>query len=253
MNTFALKGIALLCMVIDHIGYYFPATPVWLHWIGRISYPLFLFCMIWGYHYSKDRKKYLLRLYGMSLFMTSFGLAVSHYFPTVAGYGNHNIFVPLLLVGILISIVEAFGKDKKKGALMLCGLAGMQLFYYMAPSFFPFLRNMSGDVLTGIIPNLAINEYGFPFIALGVLLYFCKERKDLLCVTYLIFCLSQFSEEMLNGGGILQSFMVLALPLMLRYNNEKGPSMKWFFYFFYPAHSFLLFYLANFVFAPLAH
>ena len=43
-------------------------------------------------------------------------------------------------------------------------------------------------------------------------------------------------------------FMAAALPLMLRYNDQKGPGLKYFFYFFYPAHTFLLFWLANFVF-----
>ncbi len=35
--------------------------------------------------------------------------------------------------------------------------------------------------------------------------------------------------------------MIGALPFMLRYNNEKGYGMKYFFYIFYPAHSFYYF------------
>ncbi len=46
MNTFTLKMIALILMVLDHIGYYFDGAPVWLNWLGRLSYPLFLFCMV---------------------------------------------------------------------------------------------------------------------------------------------------------------------------------------------------------------
>ena len=65
---------------------------------------------------------------------------------------------------------------------------------------------------------------------------------------YIIFCINQFSMEMLDGIYGLQCLMVLALPIMLKYNNQKGPGMKYFFYIFYPAHTFLLFYLANFVF-----
>lgn len=48
MSIFHLKCIALVCMVLDHIGFYFEAAPPWLGCIGRISYPLFLFCMVWA-------------------------------------------------------------------------------------------------------------------------------------------------------------------------------------------------------------
>lgn len=92
MNTFTLKMIALVLMVIDHIGYYFEGTPSWLRWLGRGSYPLFLFCMVWGYQYTRNRKRYLLRLYLMSLFMTFFSYTVDAVFVSQNGYGNHNIF-----------------------------------------------------------------------------------------------------------------------------------------------------------------
>lgn len=48
MNTFTLKMTALILMVLDHIGCYFDGAPVWLNWLGRLSYPLFLFCMVQG-------------------------------------------------------------------------------------------------------------------------------------------------------------------------------------------------------------
>ncbi|MEG0832410.1 MAG: TraX family protein [Oscillospiraceae bacterium] len=248
MNTFSLKMLALILMVVDHIGYYFVGLPEWLRLIGRISYPLFLFCMAWGYHYTKNRKLYLLRLYLMSLFMTALRYFVDKYFVTASGYGNHNIFVPLLLVGVLISTIEMFARDRKKGLLMLAAIFGVQLLYYALPPAIPFLRTLSGDLLTGIIPNLALNEYGFSFIVLGVLMYFLRDKKDLLCAVYVVFCISQYSMEMLQYGNVCQSFMILALPFILLYNKKKGPGLKYFFYFFYPAHTFLLFYLANFVF-----
>lgn len=116
--------------------------------------------------------------------------------------------------------------------------------------FFPFMPGLSGDTITGVIPNLYLNEYGFEFVALGVLMYFLREKKDLFCAVYIIFCIAQFSTEIVQGGlGVpTQWLMIAALPLMMQYNNEKGHGMKYFFYIFYPAHTFLLFYLANFVF-----
>ncbi|MCI9480727.1 MAG: conjugal transfer protein TraX, partial [Oscillibacter sp.] len=45
MSIFALKITAAVLMLLDHIGFYFQAAPVWLRWLGRGAYPLFLFCM----------------------------------------------------------------------------------------------------------------------------------------------------------------------------------------------------------------
>ena len=160
MTTFSLKLAAAVLMTLDHIGFYFPAAPVWLRWLGRGAYPLFLFCMVQGYAHTRSRKRYLLRLYLMSLFMTALGLFLDARFPTETGYGNHNIFPPLLLTGYLISAVEAYQRDRKRGGLLLGAAALVQVFYGLLPFLLPFTRNLSGDVLTGVVPNLAVNEIG---------------------------------------------------------------------------------------------
>ena len=249
MSTFALKITALILMFLDHTGLYFEGAPVWFRWLGRASYPLFLFSMVWGYHYTRNRKKYLLRLYLMSIFMTGFMYFIKIRFNAVVDYGYHNIFLSMFLVGVLISTIELFIKDRKKGGILIGVIVLVQILYYMLPRFFPFLRSLSGDTLTGVIPNLAMNEYGLEFVALGVLMYFLKEQKDVFTAVYLIFCICQFSEEMLAVGTATQWLMVLALPFMLSYNNQKGPGLKYFLYVFYPAHTFLLFYAANYIFS----
>lgn len=249
MSTFALKITALILMFLDHTGLYFEGAPVWFRWLGRASYPLFLFSMVWGYHYTRNRKKYLLRLYLMSIFMTGFMYFIKIRFNAVVDYGYHNIFLSMFLVGVLISTIELFIKDRKKGGILIGVIVLVQILYYLLPRFFPFLRSLSGDTLTGVIPNLAMNEYGLEFVALGVLMYFLKEQKDVFTAVYLIFCICQFSEEMLAAGTATQWLMVLALPFMLSYNNQKGPGLKYFFYVFYPAHTFLLFYTANYIFS----
>lgn len=38
-----LKILAILTMIIDHVGYYFFPEILWLRLIGRIAFPLFLF------------------------------------------------------------------------------------------------------------------------------------------------------------------------------------------------------------------
>lgn len=243
MNVFTLKMTAVALMVLDHVGYYFPAAPIWLRWLGRGAYPLFLFCMAQGYAHTRDRRRYRLRLYAMSLFMTALGLLLDAWFPTEWGYGNHNIFVPLLLTGLCISAVETFQQSPRRGGVLLGLLALSQLAYQMLPFFLPFARSLSGDVLTGVIPNLAVNEYGFEFVALGMAMYFLRDRRETLAAVYLLFCLWQFSGGAAEGDP--QWMMVFVLPLMLRYSGERGPGWKWFFYGFYPAHTAALFLLAR--------
>lgn len=244
MTIFSLKLTAAILMTLDHIGFYFPAAPAWLRWLGRGAYPLFLFCMAQGYAHTRSRKRYLLRLYLMSVFMTFLGLFLDAYIPSEGGYGNHNIFLPLFLTGVLISAAELYRRDRKQGGLLLGAAALVQVLYCLLPFLLPFTQNFSGDVLTGVVPNLAVNEYGFEFIALGMAMYFLRDRREALAAVYLIFCIYQFSAEALYGGFPVQWMMALALPLMLRYNGEKGRGWKWFFYLYYPAHTCLLFLLS---------
>lgn len=246
MTIFALKLTAAGLMLLDHIGLYFAGAPLWLRFLGRGAYPLFLFCMTQGYAHTRSRRRYLLRLYAMSLFMTALGQTLDTCFPTENGYGNHNIFVPLFLTGLLISAIERYQRDRRQGALLLGGLAFSQVVYQFLPALVPALGAFSGDVLTGLVPNLAVNEFGFEFIALGLAFYFLRDHREALCAVYLIFCIYQFSAEMLDGWAV-QWMMILALPLIARYNGEKGPGWKGFFYLFYPAHTCLLFFLANFL------
>ena len=245
MTVFSLKLTAAALMTLDHIGLYFPAAPAWFRWLGRGAYPLFLFCMTQGYAHTRSRKRYLLRLYLMSLFMTALGLFLDSRFPSERGYGNHNIFVPLLLTGLLISAAELCQRDRRRGGLLLEAIALSQVLYGLLPALLPFTRNLSGDVLTGLVPNLAVNEFGFEFIALGMALYALRDRREALAAVYLVFCLYQFSAESLRGGFPVQWMMALALPLILRYNGERGRGWKWFFYLYYPAHTTLLFLLAR--------
>lgn len=256
MNIFTLKCIALCLMVFDHVGLYFENfMPYGVYLIlriaGRASYPLFLFCMTQGYRHTHSRKRYLLRLYLGSLFMTGFTLFVDAQFPTEGmEYGFHNIFLSMFLVGLSISAIEAYQKDKKRGLFLAGNIFVLQILYQIAPQFLPILRHYSGDTLTGIIPNLALNEYGLLFIILGIAMYFLHDKKELFAAVYLLFSIAQYSDETLSGeypGFPIQWFMVFALPFMLRYNGKRGESFQYFFYIFYPAHTFLLFYLSSFV------
>lgn len=41
MSINMIKLIALVCMLIDHIGEFIPQSPLWFRYIGRLAAPLF--------------------------------------------------------------------------------------------------------------------------------------------------------------------------------------------------------------------
>lgn len=68
-----LKWIALVTMVLDHIHYFFGFTgviPEWFSMSGRISAPLFMFCLVEGFTHTHSRKKYFLKVYAISAAMS---------------------------------------------------------------------------------------------------------------------------------------------------------------------------------------
>ena len=78
MNTKGLDGnqlkiIAMVAMTIDHlVAVIFPNYPtdwwiIGLHMIGRLAAPIFWFFIAEGYFYTRDWKKYALRLLGFAV------------------------------------------------------------------------------------------------------------------------------------------------------------------------------------------
>lgn len=70
MSLFALKLVAVLAMTIDHIGLVFgqqgwnllPFSSSVLRTVGRISFPLFAYCLARGWHTTGNRQKYFQNL-----------------------------------------------------------------------------------------------------------------------------------------------------------------------------------------------
>lgn len=58
-----LKLIAIISMLIDHIGYLFFPQILIYRIIGRIAYPIFGYYLVQGFIYTKNFKKYFTRLF----------------------------------------------------------------------------------------------------------------------------------------------------------------------------------------------
>lgn len=257
VTSTTLKLIALVLMLLDHIYEFINGAPIWLTWLGRLSAPLFIFCMVWGLHYTHDRKKYLLNMYlwgvGMSVGDVALALLVSG----AKTLPMNNIFVTLLLTGMIVAIIEGFrGGDKKLAKQLLWLLIGAQVIsFVLVPIImmqFPQIYN-AFVLPAAIFPSLLFCEGSFIWVGMGVVMYFVKENKTKLVFCYTIFSLywmlmPEFS--LAYESMFLQNFqwmMIGSLPLMLCYNGNKGYGLKWLFYAFYPAHIYILCWVGSFV------
>ena len=103
----ALKTIALVLMVMDHIHYFFEFTgvvPEWFSMLARLSAPLFLFCTVEGFAHTHDRKRYFLRIWaiGTAMGTVEFFMIYAGAFRRGDGFYPLNaIFQDLMLLCII--------------------------------------------------------------------------------------------------------------------------------------------------------
>lgn len=198
MSTTTLKIIALIFMLIDHIGEFIPLAPTWFRWIGRMSAPLFFFCMAWGFFYTRDKKIYLIRMYLCGVGMALMNVIVSnfnikHYYVSIL----NDIFVTLFTACFIIFIIDTFHTNSIKGKKYLLLFSIIQTFSTVLLCVIDYYGLISCNVPIEIIyqfygaifGNVFLAEGNVPFILLGVLLYYTKNNKKKLVASYSCFCI----------------------------------------------------------------
>lgn len=240
-------------MLIDHIGLFIVDTPIWLRWIGRISAPLFMFCVIWGFSYTSNKKKYLIRLYIFSVGMALLNLFMNVFLIDENDYIANNFITTLLLTGLIIYLIN---KNEVKLYVVFAVwqlVTSVLCIAFDQIGFLEFSSSYPSYMFFGaLLGNVFFTEGGVLFVVLGVLLYLTRNNRFLLITFYAGFSLviyllikrygyhSGFTEYLLPFADF-QWMMIGALPFMLLYNHKKGIGLKYFFYIFYPLHIVLLF------------
>lgn len=253
LTGFQIKLIAMILMVFDHIHAYLNYNkniPIQFKWVGRIVAPLFIFMTVEGYYHTRNKKKYMIRLYIAQLIMSIGNNFLDKFFPRPDGVMLiSSMFKTLFLIVVYLSIVDflrdAF-KDKNISRVLL-GIGFLTIPILLS---FVIMINISNlpilfiRIFMLLVPMPLFVEGGIVFIAIGIVLYLFRDNKTKQVISYIIMSIvimlssGNFSVQSLLYTNF-QWMMIFAAPLMYLYNGEKGRGMKYLFYIFYPAHIYL--------------
>ena len=204
ITSYQLKWIAIVTMLIDHIGaVLFPGEMI-LRYVGRISFPIFCFLLTEGVRYTRDIRMYMLRLGGFAILSEiPYDLA---FHGRVVDPRYQNVFFTLLLGVILTYLLEHSAEWPLKVVEILLVMAAAD-----------FLRT----------------DYSYKGILLIAVFYLMRENLWIKTACGAVW-------NFLWNGSI-QGYGALAMVPIAMYNGERGRRMKYFFYVFYPAHLLVLF------------
>ena len=165
-DTGLIKLVAFITMAIDHIGYVFFPGEMWMRIIGRIAFPLFAYCLATGCIYTKNPKKYALRLFAFSVVSQPFySLA---FFP----YYTEQLFDPInygTAEAAIINIAENLHLNI--GFTMLLGFCAIQAI--KSKKWLAFAAALAASLWDGF-------EYSLYGVALILLMYiFCTKDAEI--------------------------------------------------------------------------
>ena len=125
LDTNFLKVIAIIAMLIDHIGGVFFPEVGWFRWIGRLAFPIFCYCMTVGLLYTRNIKKYLFRLGLFAVISQPFYVLAFHPHDFMAEFTNWNIFFTLFL-----SLLAMYGLKERKWWLFIAAFLVVSLWNF---------------------------------------------------------------------------------------------------------------------------
>lgn len=231
-----LKWIAVILMLIDHIGavivaelselgYILPAQEeAWifcykvLRNIGRSSFPIFCFLLVEGFCHTSSKGKYALRLFAFALIsQMPYELAIWNVFE----WKHTNVFFTLLI-----------------GLLTIWGMAEADK--RIRDTFFSVIIKAL-CIATGCMAAYIIkSDYKYNGVLLIVILYAFRFWPTVAGTAGYVFLLLRK-----KGPYALPGFL-----LMQCYNGERGKGSKYgkyAFYIFYPAHLLLLYFIREYI------
>ena len=254
LSASALKVLALFTMLLDHMAYYL-YLPEPLRWVGRLAAPIFLFFVVEGFGRTRNYKKYLLRVYAVAAGMGITNALLQQYAGGLRPDGitpTNGICATFFLLLVIEPLLQAY--ETANAAAREC-IADILCDYPTEKRVLPLLLEAvlptaaASLLTTTLLPSPYTCEGGIEFLMIGVLLYFFRRERSMQLTAYVVSCLVLYLTPilLLNGSPVTLLFtyyqwmMVFAAIPLAMYNGERGNSPHWLFYWFYPAHVYLLY------------
>ena len=245
ISSAMLKNIAVVTMLIDHIGAVIVARllvrnglyeamvnqETYTAWmgqnggmygiymamriIGRFAFPIYCFLLAEGFQKTRNVKRYLGRMLLFALISEiPFDLAFSG---RLWNMQYQNVFFTLF-IGLMVIAGLRLVDQRLAGPETWRKLAGVGLYAVI--------------IVAGSALALALKtDYSFKgILAITVLYLFRSHRKAQIWAGVIIFLL-------MDG---MEMIAALSFLLIWFYNGARGRQNKYFFYFFYPAHLLVL-------------
>ena len=200
MSAFTLKIIACIAMVIDHTGeFLFPGT-VWMRCVGRFAFPIYCFLLTEGFKHSRDIRNYLMRLLAFA-FVSELPYNLIHSGRFICPE-LQNVFFTLFLGLLMMYLLEWTESAVLRAFIVVSAMIFAETFHF---------------------------SYRYPGILMIYIFYSLRDFPMLRDLNILAANIRLFDADIQSLGG-------LALIPVSFYNGKRGPSMKYFFYAFYPVH-----------------
>lgn len=225
-----LKTIAVISMVIDHVGSHLIRN--WfvlsghnviteafginnlIHFVidvcdalGSIAFPLFCFLAAEGFYYSRSRGKYALRLLAFAL-ISEIPFNLVHRMRLL--YPDLQNVMFTLAISVLTLLIASKTDEKYRETKMEMPARTAVIIFGMGAAF------------------AVRGEYVFLGVLAIALFYYLRDYKYLRLIAFVPLAVPSL-------------WSLLAIPAVILYNGTRGKQNKYFFYVFYPAH-FLIIY-----------
>lgn len=202
LNSYHLKILALVTMIIDHIGAIFYPDLIFLRIIGRVAFVLYAFMLVEGVYHTNNIHKYIKKIFIWALLSeVPFDIA---FYGKPFYFGHQNIYFTLL-----ISILGIYFLQRIK------------YFFY------------SIIVVMVVIGVSYFLNFDYSWYGTTMIMAFYLLRK--MCTFKFIFIETISTIATFNILGV-QIFAFLGFIPILIYNGQQGKKIGSIYYSYYAIH-----------------